>query len=257
MKNRAFVVTAAALGSLIISGCGSESEGGQSGSPMFQDAPGVQAAPVDASEVEEISIPQQWVDVTAQEWPDSAAYGESQPILRMDEECLFLEEPPEFFDMTPRFQSNGFGPFGSPTTNYGGEPSTEDEYRYLCGLTRTDEQRDSEDTPRWGAEFQLMVPGDPAQAEETVENFLTQPDRPERTHEIETIEIAGTEVHTVQRDYPNNDGNGGDLEALYYDEETEALIQLRIHSMDEELRIDHGNQGVAEDLVRILAQSGG
>lgn len=212
---------------------------------------------MDASEVEQISIPQRWVDVTAQEWPDSAAYGENAPILRMEEECLFLDEPPEFFDMTPRFQSTGFGSYGNPTTMYGGEPSTQGDYRYLCGVTRTDEQRDSEDTPRWGAEFQLMVTDSADHAEETVENFLGQPDRPERTHEIETIEIAGTQVNTVQRDYPTNDGNGGDLEALFYDEDTGALLQLRIHSMDEELRIEHGNQGVAEDLVRILAESGG
>jgi hypothetical protein len=100
-----------------------------------------------------------------------------------------------------------------------------------------------------------MVTGSVEHAEETVAAFLDQADHPERVQEVQTIQVQGAEVHTVERQFPTNPGNGGELGAIFYDEEAGAIMKLRMHSMDEELRAEHGRQGIAEDLARLLLDS--
>lgn len=206
------------------------------------------------SEDFELSIPQAWITRTAQEWPDSQGFAEHAPVQEFSEECLLFDDDPEFFDEPTRVRFAGFGSFGRPTTNFGNEPSTEDSYRYLCSLARADEQQ-AEEGLAWTPAAQLMVTESVEHAEQTVEAFLDQPDLPERLNDVQTVRAYGAEIHTVEREFPTNPGNGGELEAIFYDEAAGAIIKLRLHSMDEDLRAEHGSQGIAEDLAHLLQEA--
>ncbi|RJN31611.1 hypothetical protein [Nesterenkonia natronophila] len=203
---------------------------------------------------EELSIPQEWITLTSEAWPESQGFGQHAPVQEFTDECLLFAQEPEFFGEVTQFRFSGFGSYGRPTTTYGNEPATEDSYRYLCSLGRAEDQRAAE-RPVWAPEAQLMVTESVEHAEETVAAFLEQTDLPEQVQEVQTIQVHGTEIHTVEREFPNNPGNGGELGAIYYDEDAGAILKLRMHSMDEELRAEHGRQGIAEDLVRLLLES--
>jgi hypothetical protein len=214
-----------------------------------------QSAEEDAGAAEqELNIPQEWITLTSEAWPDSQGFGQHAPVQEFTDECLLFAQEPGFFGEVTQFRFSGFGSFGRPTTTYGNEPSTEDSYRYLCSLGRSEHQRSGEG-PVWAPEVQLMVTGSVEHAEETVTAFLDQTDLPERVQEVQTIQVHGAEIHTVERHFPTNPGNGGELGAIFYDEEAGAIVKLRMHSMDEELRAEHGRQGIAEDLARLLLDS--
>ncbi|TLP98499.1 hypothetical protein FEF26_04910 [Nesterenkonia salmonea] len=202
---------------------------------------------------DELNIPQEWITRTADAWPESQGFAQHAPVQELTDECLLFDEEPDFFDEPTQFRFSGFGSYGRPTTNYGNEPSTEDSFRYLCSLARADDQR-AENEPSWAPNAQLMVTDSVEHAEQTVTAFLDQPDLPERVNDIQTIQAHGTEIHTVEREFPTNPGNGGELEAVFYDADAGAIVKLRLHSMDEDLRAEHGGQGVAEDLARLLLE---
>ena len=247
------------LGSLALTGCGNPFASGADDTPSAA-AETESGGPSDErvqegaeDEPGEVSIPPDWVTRTADMWPESQGFAQHAPVQELTDECLLFDEPPEFFDETTRFRFSGFGSYGRPATNYGNEPATEDSYRYLCNLVRADDQR-VDDEPSWAPAAQLMVTDSVEHAEQTVAAFLDQPDLPERVHDIHTVETHGAEIHTVEREFPTNPGNGGELEAVFYDEDVGAIMKLRLHSMDEDLRAAHGSQGIAEDLARLLRE---
>ncbi len=233
---------------------GNDGDHADSHNGQADDTAGDPGATEPGSEEERLYIPPEWVSRTAQEWPDSLGFAEHAPVQEFSDECLLFDDVPEFFDEVTHVRFSGFGSYGRPTTNFGNEPPTEDSYRYLCSLARADEQQ-AEEGPAWTPSTQLMVTDSVEHAEQTVEAFLDQPDLPERLNDVQTVMVHGTEVHTVEREFPTNPGNGGELEAIFYDETVGAIIKLRLHSMDEDLRAEHGSQGIAEDLARLLLEA--
>lgn len=217
--------------------------------------PGPETTPADAEETQTtdtggVSIPQKWLDTTTEAYPQAAGFAASQPTLMMGEDCLILEEEPEFFADEAEVSGAGFGSYGRPSVHYGGDPSSEQDYRYLCDMRASQESRDAGDN--WGTpEIQLMVTENPELAEETVQGFLDH-ELPDQDNDIQTVEIDGAEIHVTKRSFPTNPNAGGELQAIFYDEEAQAIFQLRMQSMDEDLWEEHGHEGAAQDLVDLL-----
>ncbi len=203
-----------------------------------------------AADAGEVSIPQEWLAATAEAYPEAEGFAASQPTLMMGEDCLILEDEPEFFADQAEVSGAGFGSYGQPSVHYGGDSSSQEDYRYLCDMRTSQESRDADEN--WGTpEIQLMVTEEPELAEETVQEFLDH-DLPDQENEIRTVEIDGAEIHVTQRSFPTNPNAGGELQAIFYDEEAQAIFQLRMQSMDEDLWEEHGHEGAAQDLVDIL-----
>lgn len=248
MPNKTHLYAGLTLGALAITACGNPFAAADDSA----DSNGDQEIGGDAEATSEPSIPRQWLDATRDAWPDSRGYGEPTPVLESNEECLLFDAEPDFFEETPHFSTDGFGSYGVASVNYGNEPVTDDaSYRYLCHLSQTEEQRESEQ-PAWSPNIQLMVTDSTEHAEETVANFLDQPQLPEQTNDVATVEIWGAEIHTVEREFPTNEGNAGMLEALFYDAEAEAIFMLSLHASEEHQRAEHAGEGVAQDLVSFL-----
>lgn len=251
MSNRPSLFPVLALTALTITACGNPfaSEGDGSDSGEGKDASG------GTETTDDLSIPDEWLDITSDAWPDSQGYGEPTPVLKADGECLLFDAEPDFFEETPHYNNDGFGSYGVPSVNYGNEPVTDDNsYRYLCHMSQTNEQRDS-DQPTWSPNIQLMVTDSAEHAEETVANFLDQPELPEQTNDVTSVEIQGAEIHTVEREFPTNDGNAGMLEAIFYDEDAGAVFMLTLHASEEHQRTERAGEGIAEDLVRFLTMN--
>lgn len=242
---------------LLTASCGTPDEDPE-GPAGPEDAPATAvddtsaADAADAEEPGEVRIPQEWLEITAEEYPESDGFASSQPRLVMGEGCLILDELPEFFEDEAEASGSGFGSYGRPSVNYGNEPSSEEHYRYLCNLRPNDEAREADTT--WGTpSLQLMVTEDPELAEETVQDFLSQ-DLPDQDNDIETVEVGDAEIHVTKRSFPTNPNAGGELQAIFYDEDAQAILQLRLQSMDEDLWEEHGHEGIAEDMVRLLQE---
>ena len=197
-----------------------------------------------------VRIPQDWLDVTAQEYPDSAGSEVTNPVLNFDDDCMLFEEMPVLFEDQTVSGSSGFGPYGNPSVHYGNEPRSEEDYRYLCDLRASEESRDADEN--WGSPaVQLLVAQDTDILEETLEDFLEQ-DIPAQENEVRTVEVDGAEIHVTKRSYPTNENAGGELQAIFYDEEAQAIFQVRLSSMDEDLWEAHGHEGAAQDLADML-----
>lgn len=213
-------------------------------------AAGAEVSPAGEGGDGEVRIPQEWIEMTSQEYPDSSGAELNNPMLSSDDECMLFDEMPVLFDDQTEPGFAGFGPYSNETVHYGNEPRNDEDYRYVCDLRASQESRDADEN--WGTpEVQLMVAQDPEPLEATVEDFLEQ-DIPAQENDVETVEIDGAEIHVTQRSFPTNENAGGELQAIFYDEEAQAIFQLRLSSMDEDLWEEHGHEGAAQDLADML-----
>ena len=228
-------------------GAGTEAGAEQSSGPNSGEASGSSS---DEGHSGEVRIPQHWLDMTAQEYPDSEGSEMTNPMLNFDDECMLFDEMPVLFEDQTVSGPSGFGPYGNPSVHYGNESHSDENYRYLCDLRASEESRDADES--WGTpSVQLMVAQDTDLLEETVEDFLDQ-NLPAQENDVRTVEIDGAEIHVTQRSFPTNENAGGELQAIFYDEEAQAIFQMRLSSMDEDLWEDHGHEGAAQDLAEML-----
>ncbi|GAB3598579.1 hypothetical protein [Microbacterium tumbae] len=178
-------------------------------------------------------IPETWLAATEEGWPSSPAYGGDVPVLSR-EKCLLGDTVPPLPDGGAEFTDTGWGA-------YGGRP---EGYRYLCGLWKPD---------AYSGQLQLMRASSAADAQRTVEEFRTQQSTSEQENSVEEVTSGELDVLVLTRWYPTNPQ--GLYQALYFDEEQNALVSLEINSLGEEEFADLTAQEVADVLVETMAAS--
>ena len=175
-------------------------------------------------------IPEEWLEATAEGWPDSQGYGGSAPVLTRDP-CLLLDTAPEVLGSVAEVTDTGWGGYS------GGE----DAYRYVCTLWSPDE---------YSGQVQL-IQTDAASAQATIDDFASQTDTSVQDNTVETVESGGVEVHVLTRWYPTNPQ--GEYQAVYLDEEHDAILTYEVNSLDEEDFDALTPQEVADTLTDVLA----
>lgn len=212
------VAPVAGLAALLLASCSSGTA----------DDPGP-ASPTTAAATAD-GIPEEWLEATAEGWPGSRGYGGSSPVLTQDP-CLLLDAVPEVAGSVPELTRAGWGGYS------GGD----DAYRYVCSLWSPDE---------YAGQVQLIQTDAPS-AQATVDDFVSQTDTPDQDNTVETVESGGLEVHVLTRWYPTNPH--GAYQAVYLDEERDAIVTFEVNSLDEEDFDALSPQAVADTLVGILA----
>ena len=212
------VAPVAGLAALLLASCSSGTA----------DDPG--PAPATSTAATADGIPEEWLEATAEGWPDSGGYGGSTPVLTPDP-CLVLDAVPEVVGSVPELTNAGWGGYS------GGD----DSYRYVCGFWSPDE---------YSGQVQL-IQTDAASAQATIDDFDSQSDTSDQDNTVETVESGGLEVHVLTRWYPTNPQ--GEYQAVYLDEEHDAIIGFEVNSLDEEDFDALSPQAVADTLVGLLA----
>lgn len=216
---RHLTAAAAGLATLALTGCGSDApDGPPSGSGSV------------TTEATAEGIPAEWLEATAEGWPDSQGFGGSTPVLTRDP-CLLLDTAPEALGSAPEITDTGWG----------GYSRGEDSYRYVCGFLSPDE---------YSGQVQL-IQTDAESAQATIDDFDSQSDTDVQDNTVETVESGGLEVHVLTRWYPTNPQ--GEYQAVYLDEEHDAIVTFEVNSLDEEDFDALSPQQVADRLVGLLA----
>lgn len=175
-------------------------------------------------------VPEEWLEATAEGWPDSQGYGGSAPVLTRDP-CLLLDTAPEVLGSVAEVTDTGWGGYS------GGD----DAYRYVCTLWSPDE---------YSGQVQL-IQTDAASAQATIDDFVSQTDTSVQDNTVETVESGGVEVHVLTRWYPTNPQ--GEYQAVYLDEEHDAILTYEVNSLDEDDFDALSPQEVADTLTAVLA----
>jgi len=179
------------------------------------------------------SIPEAWLEVTAEGWPGSSGYGSSAPVLSRAR-CILTAE------VTARGEQgwsdlSGWGA-------YGPDASADDAYRYVCGF----------DGDELSAQLQILQADSPTLARATVDDFLDQPTTRDQENESSTVLVGEVDVHVNVRWYPTPEY--GEVTALFEDEEAVAIAVLEVSSLDADEIAAYTPEQAALDLMTLLAR---
>ncbi|MDQ0734661.1 hypothetical protein [Arthrobacter agilis] len=179
-------------------------------------------------------IPASWLEKTADGWTASDAFGGDMPVLTR-ERCQLGDVVPDVLGEKPEITDSGWG-------SYGDDPEAADSYRYVC---------DFWSEGRFAGSLQLIHAADPATAEQTLEDFVSQIDTTDQDNTVTTVRVGQLDVHVLARWYPTNPQ--GEYQALYLDTENNALAVFEVNSLKDDDYAEYSDTRVAEDLVTALA----
>jgi hypothetical protein len=123
----------------------------------------------------------------------------------------------------------------------GDEP---DGYRYVCSIWKRDV---------YSGDLQLLRAVSPTDAEQTVEEFRSQPSTGVQDNTVEEVTSGDLDLLVLTRWYPTNPQ--GLYQAIYHDEQADAIVSLEINSLSEEDFAALTPQDVADALVAAMASS--
>lgn len=186
---------------------------------------------IDPDEV--TGIPESWRSDTAEDWPDSDAYGGSMAILSRGT-CLLADDPPELFGASPKFTEVGYGGFGT----------SKDGYQYACNFWAEDE---------YAGSLTLTQATTATEADKLVTEFDGQQSSKVQDNSVETVTSGQLQLSVLSRWYPTNPQ--GAYQALYYDADELAVVVLEVNSLDKQMYDDASPQEVADALVALMAQA--
>ena len=178
-------------------------------------------------------IPEQWIISTEEGWPSSEGYGGNLPVLSRDD-CLLTDTVPRILQGEAELTNSGWGGYGNG----------QDGYRYICGLHLNDS---------YSGELQLMRGSEAGDAERTFEEFRDQASTAQQENSVSSVTSGKLELLVLTRWYPTNPQ--GRYQALYFDEDANALVSLGINSLDEVDFEALTPQDVADVLVETMATS--
>jgi hypothetical protein len=178
-------------------------------------------------------IPEAWLTATQEGWPSSRGYGGDVPVLSRGE-CLLGDETPDLLGGGAEHTDSGWG-------GYGDDP---DGYRYVCSIWKRDV---------YSGDLQLLRAVSPTDAEQTVEEFRSQPSTGVQDNTVEEVTSGDLDLLVLTRWYPTNPQ--GLYQAIYHDEQADAIVSLEINSLSEEDFAALTPQDVADALVAAMASS--
>lgn len=189
------------------------------------NGPGPQQHPV-------TGVPGPWLEKTAEGWPKSDGYGSSVPVIQQDD-CLLESQVSEIAGHKPDMSNTGWGPYGDG----------DEGYRYLCEFASRG---------NYAGEVQIMR-GDEATITDTVDDFKATESTDVQDNSVEPVTVEGVEFLVLTRWYPTNPQ--GMYQALYHDENANALVTLEVNSLSEEDFESLGAEGAAKALYDYLASA--
>ena len=181
-----------------------------------------------------IGIPSDWLQDTADGWPDSDAFGTDIPVYD-DSDCVLGDVVPDILGDEPDAVDSGWG-------SYGDDASAAGAYRYVCEFFVED---------RYAGSLQLIQAPDAATAATTLDEFANQTDTTEQDNTVTTVEVGRLEMQVLARWYPTNPQ--GEYQAMYVDADHDAIVVLEVNSLDEDDYGSYSDDQAAQDLLEALA----
>lgn len=175
-------------------------------------------------------IPVQWLEETADAWPDSDGFDSPVPVLSR-QECLLADQLPEIAGTEAAIIESGFGPNG------------DSGYRYVCNFWAQDS---------YSGRVELVVPDSAAAAEDLSDAFMENSPS-QATRDVAQVRVEDLQLQVASTWYPAPER--GSQRAMFFDEDQDSLAFLEISSLNEELFASSTVEDVAEALVTIFAAS--
>ncbi len=189
----------------------------------------------DADSAPVTGIPKDWLQATAEEWPESDGHDASMPVLARGE-CVTFDGGVEILGAEPEITDVGYGHLKLS--------DSDEDYRYACGLR---------DPDHYAGSFQILKVTDLAAAQRLVDGSMDNADSSAQENSTTTVEVDGLTIHVLKRWYPMNPH--GEFHAMYVDEQALAVAALEVNSLDRDDFDAYSERQVAEDLVAILSSA--